>query len=76
MTYRETFDPLRCGITLACTLRRLYWDKWEIDKSMRLLCNQQILDALKSGQQPDEILRTIAADVNEFKARSAGFLLY
>ncbi len=40
---------------------------------MRRLCKQRILDALKSGQQPVENSRTSAADVNEFKARSAGF---
>jgi uncharacterized protein YbbC (DUF1343 family) len=76
ITNRASFDPLRCGLTLACVLRELYPSQWEIEKSMRLLCNQTVLNALQAGSSSDEIWRAIQGDVEEFETRRLEFLLY
>ncbi len=73
---RASLDPIRCGIVLACSLRKLYTDEWGIDTSMRLLCNQQILNEIKNGSTPDSILQMIETDVDDFTSRRAHCLLY
>ena len=76
ITDRALLDPIRLGITFACKLHALYPDEWEIDKSTRLLCNQQTLDAIKAGRSPDEILTEIDAGLAEFLVRRSNFLQY
>ena len=50
------------GLTLISALHRLYPGKFEIDKVIRLLGNQQALDALKRGEPPADILRAADRD--------------
>ena len=76
ITDRVAFDTIHCGIVLACSLRKLYPDDWDIDKSMRLLCNQQVLDAIKKGSTPNRIMQMIKADLDNFRPRRAHCLLY
>ena len=76
MTERDALDPIHCGIALACTLRKLYPDNWELVKSLRLLCNQSVLDALQRGDSCHAILQLIARDVANFSPRRAKHLLY
>jgi len=60
LTDRSRFQSVLAGLTLISALHRLYPGKFEIDKVIRLLGNQQALDALKRGEPPADILR--AAD--------------
>lgn len=76
ITNRDTFEPVRCGFAVGCELRRLYPDQWEIDKAMRLLCNQKTLDAVKSACSLDEIMASVRRDAEAFQLRRAKFLLY
>ncbi len=76
ITDRKTFDPMHCGIALACTLHRLYEADWQIDKANRLLCSQRTLRWIKAGKTAEEILTGIRTDLDAFAKRRARFLHY
>lgn len=76
LTDRDRFRPVLTGLTLISTLRSLYPKQFEIDKTIRLLGNQQALDALKKGEMPDEIIRATNAGMREFLDRRQKILIY
>lgn len=67
ITDRQRFEPVRCGIEIAVTLRELYPDRWEIVRYGRLLANREVLEAIKSGKSTDSILDLYQRQLNEFK---------
>ena len=70
------FQPLRTGLTIACELRRLYPDEWQIDKYNTLLGHQATLDALKKGATPAELEKLWQADLRRFRERAKTYWLY
>lgn len=76
ITNRDAFRSIRCGIALACALRQLYPQKWEFDKSMRLLGSQAVLDAIDRIDSTQQIMQLIEADVSSFFPRRSLYLLY
>jgi uncharacterized protein YbbC (DUF1343 family) len=76
LTDRKTFQPVLTGLTLISTLHRLYGDKFEIEKTMRLLGNQQALNALKRGEAPARILKAAAPALREFLTKRQKALIY
>ena len=73
---RARFEPLRTGFEIAALLRRLYPSEWEAKAYMRLLGNDQTLQALLSGKSADEIVETARDGVNEFQRRRLKYLIY
>jgi len=76
ITRRAVFHPLRTGITLASSLRRLYPEQWDTKSFNRLLCNQTTLDAVLAGRDVSEIEAGWEPELNAFRARREPFLLY
>lgn len=76
ITNRERFESVRTGLEIAVELRQLYPDIWEIDSYDRLLGNQQVLDALKSGSSASELETLYSADLNAFITRRQNYLIY
>lgn len=76
VTDRDEFEPLRTGFEIAAALRKLYPNDWQVDRYLRLLVNQEILDRLKRGESPEEIERSWQSDLTAFKTRTQPFLLY
>jgi len=76
LTDRKTFQPVLTGLTLISTLHRLYGDKFETEKTMRLLGNQQALNALKRGETPARILKAAAPALREFLTKRQKALIY
>lgn len=73
---RDAFDSVRCGLTIASTLCRLYPDLWEPAKLMTLLVNQAVFDAVVEGRAYEDFAELWRADLERFAARRAGVLLY
>lgn len=76
ITNRSEFNSVRTGIEIACALRRLYPNEWQVDKYSRLLVNGEVLDMVTRGASPDEIDKAIKSRLDEFIKRRERFLLY
>jgi uncharacterized protein YbbC (DUF1343 family) len=76
ITDRGKFNSVLTGLTLVSALFRLYGKSFDVDKTMRLLGNQQALDALKRGDLPADILRAGDAGMRDFLAGRQKALLY
>jgi uncharacterized protein YbbC (DUF1343 family)/CubicO group peptidase (beta-lactamase class C family) len=70
------FQPLRTGMALACELRRLHPEEWQVDKYKTLLGHQATLDALKKGATPAELERLWQEDLTRFRERAKTYWLY
>ena len=67
---------LASALTLISVLHKLYPDKFEVDKTVRLLGNEQALNAIKRGDPPAEVLRAAAARMDDFVGRRQKVLIY
>lgn len=76
ITDRQTFDPLRTGLTLAVTLRRLYRDQWDTTSLNRLLANRRCHDGILAGQNVTQLQSESEAELTVFRQRRARYLLY
>ena len=76
ITNRDAFNSVRTGIEIATALHKLYPADWQVDKYARLLVNQEVLDAVKRGDPPDEIEKVVRPKNDEFLKRRASYLLY
>ncbi len=76
LTDRKSFQSVLTGITLISVLHNLYPDKFQIDKTIRLLGNQQALEALKRGETPAKVMNAAAPAVRDFLSRRQKALIY
>ena len=76
ITDRTKLKPVELGIALATTLRRLYGEKFDVDKMAALLKKPAVLEAIRKASPLQEITALYAADEREFAARRAKYLLY
>ena len=76
ITNRGNFNSVRTGIETAAAIRKLYPTEWQVDRYLRLLVNQDVLDRLKRGETPEAIERSWSTDLAEFQKRRALYLLY
>jgi uncharacterized protein YbbC (DUF1343 family)/CubicO group peptidase (beta-lactamase class C family) len=72
----SAFRPVRTGLALACALRRLYPDAWDVDKFDRLLGNRATWEGVKRGASWRELERGWQADLERFRERRRAYLLY
>jgi uncharacterized protein YbbC (DUF1343 family)/CubicO group peptidase (beta-lactamase class C family) len=70
------FRPLATGLALACTLRRLYPDQWQIDRFNSLLGNQATWEAVKRGESWPAIEKMWNEDLARFRSVRNRYLLY
>jgi uncharacterized protein YbbC (DUF1343 family)/CubicO group peptidase (beta-lactamase class C family) len=74
-------DPDRCavidlGITLGCTLARLYPDDWQTANLGKLLAHPPSTAAILDGRSLAEIRKAWQPELGDFHARREKFLLY
>ncbi len=69
-------EPAAVGLEIACTLRRLYGDKWDVDKLDTLLVNRNVLEAIRGGADRSALEPIIRPGLEKFKERRREFLLY
>lgn len=76
ITDRTVFQPVRTGLEIACSLRKLYSDTWDVKAYKALLGNRQAHEALLAGKSSDEIDSLCQPGLVEFLKRRERFLLY
>lgn len=72
----SSFYPVRTGLTIATTLRRLYPDTWDWAAYARLLGNKKVLAAVQDAQPIDDIENEYITELNAFRAGRPKFLIY
>jgi uncharacterized protein YbbC (DUF1343 family) len=76
LTDRDKFRSVLTGLTLISVLYKLYPKSFEIDKTIRLLGNQQALNELKNGRLAADVDRAASAGMRDFLAGRQRALIY
>jgi uncharacterized protein YbbC (DUF1343 family) len=76
VTSRDDFQPLRMGLQLAVSLRRLYPDDWDTASLNRLLSSETTQAAILAGKSVDDIQAGYRRQLQEFRQRRRRYLLY
>ena len=76
ITDRSVFHPLRGGLLLAVTLRRLYPDQWDTSNLNRLLASENTAAGIRSGKSVDQLQQGYQRQLDAFRQRRQRYLLY
>jgi uncharacterized protein YbbC (DUF1343 family) len=76
VTGRSEFLPVRTGLTIAVTLRRLYPDAWDMKSFNRLLASDKVFAAVQAARPVAEIEALYEQELAEFLKRRQESLLY
>ncbi|HXG59247.1 MAG TPA: exo-beta-N-acetylmuramidase NamZ domain-containing protein [Thermoanaerobaculia bacterium] len=76
LTDRKAFQPVRTGIALAVTLRRLHPESFELDKMKHLLKHGATLEAIRAGKPFQDVISLWNEEEKAFGERRAKYLLY
>ncbi|HEX3583563.1 MAG TPA: exo-beta-N-acetylmuramidase NamZ domain-containing protein, partial [Thermoanaerobaculia bacterium] len=76
ITDRKTFRAVDAGLAIATTLRRLYGDRFAVDKVAPLLLSPKVLEAVRNAQPVSEVVALYRADEEAFRERRGKYLLY
>jgi uncharacterized protein YbbC (DUF1343 family) len=73
---RERFRPVKTGLAIALTLRKLYENEWDTTKLNRLLVNDEVLEAIKGGATLAELDALSQQGLDDFLKRRSEALIY
>ena len=78
VTDRTSYDPVRTGVAILVDARRLAGDAWEWRTAHfdRLAGSDALRRALDAGAGVDEIVAAWGAELAEFEALRAPYLIY
>ncbi len=76
VTERNALDAPELGLEITSALWRLYPGSFQLDKLDRLLANQAVLAALRSGEDPQRIAGDWRVPLEAFLQRRAAYLEY
>jgi len=76
VTDRNKFQSVRTGLHIACALRRLYPNDWDMDRYNRLLANEEAFEGIQAGCNKSNVEALVKLGNEEFLARRAKYLLY
>jgi uncharacterized protein YbbC (DUF1343 family) len=76
ITDRKAFRAVDTGLAIATTLRRLYGDKFAVDKMAHLLLSPRVLEAVRDAKPIGDIVALYRADEEAFRERRGKYLMY
>ncbi|HVS20587.1 MAG TPA: exo-beta-N-acetylmuramidase NamZ domain-containing protein [Pyrinomonadaceae bacterium] len=76
ITDRSKFQSVFTGVEIAVALHRLFPADWKIDGYSHLLVNSDALERLKRGDSAEELARSWATTLENFRRARAKYLLY
>jgi uncharacterized protein YbbC (DUF1343 family) len=76
ITDRQRLRPVELGIQIALTLQQRYPREFALDKLQPLLRDTNTLEGIRAGIPLSRLRQSWAADLEQFQARRAPFLLY
>jgi uncharacterized protein YbbC (DUF1343 family)/CubicO group peptidase (beta-lactamase class C family) len=76
ITDRKTFRAVDTGLAIATTARKMYGDKFAVDKMAGLLLSPRVLEAVREAKPIGDIVALYRADEEAFRERRGKYLLY
>jgi len=76
VTDREAFRPIDLGAGLASILHRLHGAKFDVEKMITLVGNQETLNGVRNGMPLVDLKALWQSGITGFEKRRAPFLLY
>jgi uncharacterized protein YbbC (DUF1343 family) len=76
ITDRRSFEPVTTGFELAVQLKKLFSKDFQVERFNRLLVNQKIFDALRSGADARAMKQIWESELDSFRAIRRKYLLY
>ncbi len=76
ITDRQRLNAVDVGISIMRVLQRMYPEEFALNKTSNLLQSKETLEAVTSAESLIAIKQNWAADLEAFKKRREGFLLY
>lgn len=76
VTDRNAFDSTRLGLEIAYALQKLYPGKIDFDVNRKLIGNHAVIDALKTGEDPRNIVQKMQGALQTFAGTRQSYLLY
>lgn len=76
VTDRKQVRPVDIGLQIACTLRKLYPQDWDMSRFDRLLASQKVFDSIRGGSAPESLASLYAPELEAFRVQRREFLLY
>jgi uncharacterized protein YbbC (DUF1343 family)/CubicO group peptidase (beta-lactamase class C family) len=76
ITDRSRFQSVPTGLEIAVALHQLFPSEWKVDGYSRLLVNADALERLKRGDSVEEVARSWATSLDNFRRTRARYLLY
>lgn len=76
ITDRSRLRPVRLGIQLALTLRKLYMRDWQAERMLGLFANRECHQRVMEGAPVNDILALMDRHARGFKTRRKSYLLY
>jgi uncharacterized protein YbbC (DUF1343 family)/CubicO group peptidase (beta-lactamase class C family) len=73
---RERLNSPELGIELAAALRRLYPDRFQLDRTLGMIGARWVVNAIKEGEDPRAIEQRWQSSLERFRALRAEYLLY
>lgn len=73
---RSVLDAPVLGIELASALRKLYPERWKMEKMIDILANQAVFDAIGQGQDPRRIAQNWQERLQQFTKVREKHLIY
>jgi len=73
---RRLLNAPALGLDLASALYRLYPGKFQIDRTLGLIGARRVVQAIKDGESPDEIVQRWQAPLDQFEGVRAKYLFY
>jgi uncharacterized protein YbbC (DUF1343 family) len=73
---RSLFDPVRTGIAIAWSLRKLHKNDWKTSRLHEMIGSPSVNGAILALRPLDEIEALWKDELNEFKAKRTKYLLY
>jgi uncharacterized protein YbbC (DUF1343 family) len=70
------FRPVRTGLALACVLRRLYPDDWQVDKFDALLLHRATWEGVQRGASWQELEKVWQPELERYREQRRAYLLY
>jgi len=73
---RTSVEPVRAGLTIACTLKHLFGKAFEIEKVGHLLRNAEVLKQLETTDDPRNLASVWQKELDGFKVMRQRYLMY
>jgi uncharacterized protein YbbC (DUF1343 family) len=70
------FQPVRSGLAIACALRRIYPNNWQVDRYDALLAHRATVQGVMGGTSWRELEAAWQPELKDWATRRRAYLLY